>query len=76
MKSRRRRGRGRLFGFGLLSTSFVVFIAYSYVTLFTSLGFLVLKLTIIVAVGALLGVLGWIGYTMTTAPTQPESDKL
>jgi hypothetical protein len=74
MKSRR--GRGRIFGFGLLGTSFVVFIAYSYVTLFTSLGLLVLKLTIIVAVGALLGVLAWIGYTMTTAPSQTESDKL
>jgi threonine/homoserine/homoserine lactone efflux protein len=74
MKSRR--GRGRLLGFGLLGTSFVVFIAYSYVTLFTSLGLLVLKLTIIVAVGALLAVLAWIGYTMTTAPSQTESDKL
>jgi len=74
MKSRRE--RGRVFGVGLLGTSFVVFIAYSYVTLFTSLGFLVLKLTIIVAVGALLAVLAWIGYTMTTAPSQPESDKL
>jgi hypothetical protein len=74
MKSRR--GRGRLLGFGLLGTSFVVFIAYSYVTLFTSLGLLVLKLTIIVGVGALLAVLAWIGYTMTTAPSQTESDKL
>jgi len=74
MKSRRE--RGRLLGVGLLGTSFVVFIAYSYVTLFTSLGFLVLKLTIVVAVGALLAVLAWIGYTMTTAPSQPESDKL
>lgn len=74
MKSRR--GRGRLLGFGLLGTSFVVFIAYSYVTLFTSLGSLVLKLTIIVGVGALLAVLAWIGYTMTTAPSQTESDKL
>jgi hypothetical protein len=74
MKSRR--GRGRILGIGLLGTSFVVFIAYTYVTLFTSLGLLVLKLTIIVAVGALLGVLAWIGYTMTTAPSQTESDKL
>jgi threonine/homoserine/homoserine lactone efflux protein len=71
MKSR----RGRILGFGLLTTSFVVFIAYSYVTLFTSLGLIVLKLTIIVAVGALLGVLAWIGYTMTTAPRQAESDE-
>jgi hypothetical protein len=74
MKSRR--GRGRILGFGLLGTSFVVFIAYSYVTLFTSWSFLLLKLTIIVAVGALLTVLAWIGYTMTTAPSQPEGDKL
>ncbi|MFY9797271.1 MAG: hypothetical protein WCC17_07690 [Candidatus Nitrosopolaris sp.] len=74
MKSRR--GRGRILGFGLLGTSFVVFIAYSYVTLFTSLGLLFLKLTIIAAVGALLAVLAWIGYTMTTAPSQAESDKL
>jgi len=74
MKSRR--GRGRILGFGLLGTSFVVFIAYSYVTLFTSLGLLVLKLTIIVAVGMLLAVLAWIGYTMTTAPRQTENDKL
>jgi threonine/homoserine/homoserine lactone efflux protein len=73
MKSRR--GRGRILGFGLLGTSFVVFIAYSYVTLFTSLGLLVLKLTIIVAVGALLAVLAWIGYTMTTAPSQTETEK-
>ena len=71
MKSR----RGRTLGFGLLTTSVVVFIVYSYVTLFTPLGLIVLKFTIIVAVGALLAVLGWIGYTMTTAPSQAESDK-
>jgi hypothetical protein len=50
----------------------MVFIAYSYVTLATSWGLLVLKLTIVVAVGALLAVLAWIGYTMTTAPEQAE----
>ncbi|MGB7956866.1 MAG: hypothetical protein WCF23_23070 [Candidatus Nitrosopolaris sp.] len=73
MKSRR--VRGRILGTGLLAASIVVFIAYSYVTLATSLGLLVLKLTIVVAVGALLAVLAWIGYTMTTAPEQAESDK-
>jgi hypothetical protein len=72
MKSRR--GRGRILGFGLLAASFIVFIGYTYVTLFTSLGLLVLKLTIIAAVGALLAVLGWIGYTMTTAPSQAETE--
>ena len=70
MKSRR--VRGRILGTGLLAASIVVFIAYSYVTLATSWGLLVLKLTIVVAVGALLAVLAWIGYTMTTAPEQAE----
>lgn len=72
MKSRR--GQGKIFGFGLLAVSFIVFIAYSYLILATSLGLLVLKLTILAAVGALLAVLAWIGYTMTTAPSQTESD--
>ncbi|PWU80920.1 MAG: hypothetical protein DLM72_09655 [Candidatus Nitrosopolaris wilkensis] len=73
MKSRR--VRGRILGTGLLAASIMVFIAYSYVTLAMSWGLLVLKLTIVVAVGALLAVLAWIGYTMTTAPEQAESDK-
>ncbi|HET7148338.1 MAG TPA: hypothetical protein VFI73_07550 [Candidatus Nitrosopolaris sp.] len=73
MKSRK--VRGRILGSGLLAASIVVFIAYSYVTLATSWGLLVLELTIVVAVGALLAVLAWIGYTMTTAPEQAESDK-
>jgi threonine/homoserine/homoserine lactone efflux protein len=67
--------RGRILGTGLLAASVIVFIAYSYVTLATSLGLLVMKLTIVVAVGALLAVLAWIGYTMTTAPGQAESDR-
>lgn len=73
MKSRR--VRGRILGTGLLAASVMLFIAYSYVTLATSLGLLLVKLTIVVAVGALLAVLAWIGYTMTTAPGQAESDK-
>ena len=67
--------RGRILGTGLLAASVIVFIAYSYVTLATSLGLSVMKLTIVVAVGALLAVLAWIGYTMTTAPGQAESDR-
>lgn len=73
MKSRR--VRGRILGTGLLAASVMLFIAYSYVTLATSFGLLLVKLTIVVAVGALLAVLAWIGYTMTTAPGQAESDK-
>jgi threonine/homoserine/homoserine lactone efflux protein len=73
MKSRR--VRGRILGTGLLAASVMLFIAYSYITLATSLGLLLLKLTIVVVVGALLAVLAWIGYTMTTAPGQAESDK-
>ncbi len=70
-----RRVRGRILGTALLAASILVFIIYSYITLATSFGLLVLKITIIVAVGALLAVMGWIGYTMTTAPAR-ENNKL
>ena len=70
-----RRVRGRLLGTSLLAASVLAFIIYSYIILATSFGLIVLKITIVVAVGALVAVMAWIGYTMTTAPGQ-ENNKL
>ena len=70
-----RRIRGKALGTSLLAASVIVFIIYSYITLATSFGLLILKITIVVAVGALLAVMAWIGYTMTTAPGH-ENNKL
>lgn len=70
-----RRARGKILGAALFSVSIIVFIIYSYFTLATSFGLVILKVTIVVAVGALLAVMAWIGYTMTTAPSSNENNK-
>jgi Tfp pilus assembly protein FimT len=58
-----------------MAISIIAFIAYVYLVLATSFGVLVLELTVIVAVAALLAVLAWIGYTMTTTPRQFENEE-
>jgi hypothetical protein len=56
----------------LLLVSIVAFIAYAYFLLGTEWGILILQLTALGAVAILLTVLGWIGYTMLTAPRGEE----
>jgi hypothetical protein len=56
----------------LLLVSIVVFFVYSYFLLGTEWGMLILQLTALGAVAILLAVLGWIGYTMLTAPSKEE----
>jgi hypothetical protein len=56
----------------LLFASVVVFIVYAYFLLGTEWGILILQLTALGAVAILLSVLGWIGYTMLTAPREEE----
>ena len=56
----------------LLFVSVAVFIVYAYFLLGTEWGILILQLTALGAVAILLSVLGWIGYTMLTAPREEE----
>jgi hypothetical protein len=65
MNVKRNGSRGT--GAVLLVVSILAFIAYAYLLLGTEWGMLVLQLTILGAVGVLLTVFGWIGYTMLTA---------
>lgn len=65
MNVKRKGSRGT--GAVLLVVSILAFIAYAYLLLGTEWGLLVLQLTVLGAVGVLLTVLGWIGYTMLTA---------
>ena len=58
----------RIGGFFLLIVSVTAFIIYAYFILMTEFGLVILKLTVLAAVAALLAVLGWIGYTVITAP--------
>jgi hypothetical protein len=56
----------------LLLVSIVAFFAYAYFLLGTEWGMIILQLTALGAVSILLAVLGWIGYTMLTAPSEEE----
>lgn len=68
MNVKRKGSRGT--GAVLLIVSILAFIAYAYLMLGTEWGMLVLQLTVLGAVAILLTVLGWIGYTMLTAPRE------
>ncbi len=68
MNVKRKGSRGT--GAVLLVVSILAFIAYAYLMLGTEWGMLVLQLTVLSAVAVLLTVLGWIGYTMLTAPRE------
>jgi membrane protein implicated in regulation of membrane protease activity len=59
-------------GVVLLFASIAAFIAYAYFLLGTEWSILVLQFTALATVTILLAVLGWIGYTMLTAPREEE----
>jgi len=65
-----KRGASRGTGAALLVISILAFIAYAYFLLGSQWGMLVLQFTVLGSVGVLLLVLGWIGYTMLTAPRE------
>lgn len=68
------RGKGsRGAGAALLIAAIVAFIIYAYIMFGTQYSAAVMKATMVVAVGVLLAVLGWIGYTMLTAPREEPS---
>ena len=70
MNVKRKGSRGA--GAALLFLSIAVFIVYAYLLLGTEWGMLILQFTALAAVAILLTVLGWIGYTMLTAPREEE----
>ena len=70
MNVKRKGNRGT--GAALLAIAIVAFIIYAYFLLSSEYGMIILKLTVLVAVAILLTVLGWIGYTMMTAPRTEE----
>jgi len=60
--------RSKITGISILAMSIIGFMVYLYLILATEWDILVLKITIIAAVGAIVSVVAWIGYTMTTTP--------
>ena len=60
--------KDQLIGGALLVTSIIVIIVYGWLVFFTQWWELVLKLTGFIAIAAVFGILGWIGYTLATTP--------
>lgn len=68
MNARKKGSRGT--GAALLAAAIVAFIIYAYALFGTQYSAVVVRFTVLGAVGILLAVLGWIGYTMLTAPKE------
>jgi hypothetical protein len=59
-------------GAALLAVAIIAFFAYVYVMFETQYSIIIMKLTMVGAIGVLLAVLGWVGYTMLTAPKEDK----
>ncbi len=64
----RRGNRGT--GAALLVVAVAAFFIYAYFLLISEYSVMIIQFTVLAAVGVLLAVLGWIGYTMLTAPKE------
>lgn len=60
--------RDQLVGVGLLVSSIIVILVYAYILFFTEYSWLLVQITLIIAVAGVFGILGWIGYTLATTP--------
>ncbi|MCY0868954.1 MAG: transcriptional regulator [Desulfurococcus sp.] len=60
--------RDQLVGVGLLVASIIVILVYAYILFFTEYSWLLVQITLIIAVAGVFGILGWIGYTLATTP--------
>jgi len=70
MNAKRRGNRG--IGAAFLVVAIVAFLLYAYFLFGTQWSLIIMQLTMLAVVGVLLLVLGWIGYTMLTAPRTDE----
>ncbi len=68
----------RLTGIFLLMVPPLIFLVYVYLLFASSLGLLVIKLTIVGTVGIIVSVFIWIGYTMisTSNPNEITDDNI
>lgn len=60
--------RDQIIGWGLLILSIAIIIIYGYVLYGTKYDIALLKLTGMIAITGVFGILGWIGYTLATTP--------
>jgi predicted DNA-binding transcriptional regulator len=67
--------RDKVVGLALLVVSIVIIVVYAYVMFATPYSLLLLKLTGVIGIAVIFGVLAWVGYTLATTPNQNPSKK-
>ena len=60
--------RDQFIGWTLVIVSIIVILLYTWLMMFTEFWIVVVKITLVVAVVAVFGILIWIGYTLATTP--------
>jgi hypothetical protein len=65
--------RRRTVGILIFVLSIVGFFAYAYLLMLSEWSPIVLQLSVLMAVGGILGVISWIGYNMATSRHPPSS---
>jgi hypothetical protein len=65
--------RQRTIGIMIFFLSIVGFFAYAYLLMLSEWSPIVLQLSVLMAVGGILGVISWIGYNMATSRPSPSS---
>jgi ABC-type bacteriocin/lantibiotic exporter with double-glycine peptidase domain len=69
------KGVERMKGIGLLMIAFVFFSVYVYTLFATEYGLLLVKLTVVVIVGVICFIIGWIGITLTINEKEQQTNK-
>jgi predicted membrane channel-forming protein YqfA (hemolysin III family) len=65
--------RRRSVGISIFVLSIGSFFAYAYLLMLSEWSPIVLQLSVLMAVGGILGVISWIGYNMATSRPSPSS---
>ena len=60
-------------GIAIFCLCIVGFFTYAYLVMLSEWGKIVLELSVLMMVGAILGTVAWIGYTMATTKPTPSS---
>ncbi len=60
-------------GIMIFALSIAGFFVYAYLLMLSEWGPIVLQLSVLMAVGGILGVISWIGYNMATSKPYPSS---
>jgi len=60
-------------GISIFVLSIAGFFAYAYLLMLSQWSPIVLQLSVLMAVGGILGVISWIGYNMATSKPSPSS---